>query len=202
MATRQIPWARVLVEGVVIVASILLAFGIDAWWSERQERIEERDILTGLKADFVANRAALAEDIALHLRFQDLPTEFEMMDPAAAADLSGDSAQWYVRSMIATRMFDACDGTLDAVFASGKLDGIGDHRLRDALVGWKSRVDDAAEEGRDFRQGALRVLDRVSQLGGPWISDPTSSVVSADPMLVEPLGDFPPPDLGGAVVDP
>jgi len=32
--TRQIPWLRVFVEGVVIVVSILLAFGIEAWWHE------------------------------------------------------------------------------------------------------------------------------------------------------------------------
>ena len=30
--TRQIPWLRVFVEGVVIVGTILLAFGIDAVW--------------------------------------------------------------------------------------------------------------------------------------------------------------------------
>ncbi len=30
--TRQIPWLRVFAEGVVIVVSVLLAFGIDAWW--------------------------------------------------------------------------------------------------------------------------------------------------------------------------
>ncbi len=34
----QIPWLRVFVEGVVIVGSILLAFGIDAWWDGVQER--------------------------------------------------------------------------------------------------------------------------------------------------------------------
>ena len=28
LSTRQIPWLRVFVEGVVIVGSILLAFGI------------------------------------------------------------------------------------------------------------------------------------------------------------------------------
>jgi hypothetical protein len=39
--SRQIPWLRVFVEGVVIVGSILLAFGIDAWWEERQEGVEE-----------------------------------------------------------------------------------------------------------------------------------------------------------------
>jgi len=39
----QIPWRRVFVEGGVIVGSILLAFGIDAWWERRQER--EREIV-------------------------------------------------------------------------------------------------------------------------------------------------------------
>ncbi len=34
---RQIPWLRVFVEGVVIVGSILLAFGIEGWGDERTE---------------------------------------------------------------------------------------------------------------------------------------------------------------------
>ncbi len=36
--TRQIPWLRVFGEGLVIVVSILLAFGIEAWWAERLKR--------------------------------------------------------------------------------------------------------------------------------------------------------------------
>jgi len=36
-------WARVLAEGSAIVVSILLAFGIQAWWEERQERTEEAE---------------------------------------------------------------------------------------------------------------------------------------------------------------
>ena len=35
MPPRQIPWLRVFVEGVVIVGSMLMAFGGDAWWGER-----------------------------------------------------------------------------------------------------------------------------------------------------------------------
>ena len=44
--TRQIPWLRVFVEGVVIVGSILLAFGIDAWWDGVQERAEGSGLTT------------------------------------------------------------------------------------------------------------------------------------------------------------
>ena len=35
--SQDIPWKRLSVEGVAIVASILLAFAIDAWWGERLE---------------------------------------------------------------------------------------------------------------------------------------------------------------------
>ncbi len=37
--TPQIPWLRVFVEGVVIVASIRLAFGIVAWWAGLEQRV-------------------------------------------------------------------------------------------------------------------------------------------------------------------
>ena len=38
--TRSIPWPRILAEGVAIVVSILLAFGIQAWWEDSQDRAE------------------------------------------------------------------------------------------------------------------------------------------------------------------
>ena len=59
MATPQISWARVLVEGVVIVASILLALTADAWWEERQEREEEAALLESLSAELRLNADSL-----------------------------------------------------------------------------------------------------------------------------------------------
>jgi hypothetical protein len=49
---EKIPWKRISVEAAAIVASILLAFAIDAWWDERQLREEEREILTNLLIEF------------------------------------------------------------------------------------------------------------------------------------------------------
>ena len=51
----QIPWLRVFVEGVVIVGSILLAFGIQAWWKGRQEADAEADYLQHVSSDLDAN---------------------------------------------------------------------------------------------------------------------------------------------------
>ena len=53
--TKQIPCLRVFVEGVVIVVSILLAFGGDAWWGKplvthcgRSQLVEKNSILQHL----------------------------------------------------------------------------------------------------------------------------------------------------------
>ena len=52
-ATRQTQWPRFVIEGVVIVASILLAFGIEAWWAEVQDREDEREIHRSFRAPLV-----------------------------------------------------------------------------------------------------------------------------------------------------
>jgi hypothetical protein len=46
--SRVIPWKRIAIEAVAIVVSILLAFAIDAWWSDRQRSNEEKSILASL----------------------------------------------------------------------------------------------------------------------------------------------------------
>lgn len=51
--TKEIPWRRLTVEGAAIVVSILLAFGIDAWWDERNDLHRERAYLEILRDDVV-----------------------------------------------------------------------------------------------------------------------------------------------------
>lgn len=65
--TKKIPWARVWVEATVIVTSILLAFGIDAWW-QRQQRVGlERDYLVALLADVETVISVSEERIPLQI---------------------------------------------------------------------------------------------------------------------------------------
>jgi hypothetical protein len=48
----EIPWIRIFVEGAVIVGSILLAFGIDAWWEDVGARERDRGYLMSLRDEF------------------------------------------------------------------------------------------------------------------------------------------------------
>ncbi len=58
---RKIPWPRIAVEGVAIVASILLAFSIDAWWGDRQQREAEQVVLQALLDDLQVKQVLLAD---------------------------------------------------------------------------------------------------------------------------------------------
>ena len=66
--TQKIPWKRLPIEAAAIVVSILLAFAIDAWWNEQQERAEEREVLESLYVEFEANREEAAAVISFHDR--------------------------------------------------------------------------------------------------------------------------------------
>ncbi len=48
-----------LLEGVAIVVSILMAFWIDAWWEGQKDRHEEQELLVGLEIEIVDLRDRL-----------------------------------------------------------------------------------------------------------------------------------------------
>jgi hypothetical protein len=48
-------WNRLIIEGLVIVVSILLAFAIDAWWEDLQERRDAEDQVVRVVAELQAN---------------------------------------------------------------------------------------------------------------------------------------------------
>ena len=59
--SRKSQYSRALLEGVVIVGSILLAFGVDAWWDGLQERASERDYLSRIATDLAEMRKDIVD---------------------------------------------------------------------------------------------------------------------------------------------
>jgi hypothetical protein len=124
-----------LTEGVVIVVSILLAFGIDAWWSAHGERVEERELLQNLLTEMSENHQRLTlslvavedgvEDVRLFIH--------RSSDEVAAWD--PDSA-WVdiVVSLERTWSQELAFGVLDAATSSGRLAILKNARLRAQLA--------------------------------------------------------------------
>jgi hypothetical protein len=136
----QIPWLRVFVEGVVIVGSILLAFGIEAWWEGRQERVEEQEVLLSLEADLRRTATALDSVISRHHEsidvFQNLVRTLGSDPTPARADTIAESG-W--RLMMNTP-FDGSVRTHDDLASSGRLGIIRGDSIRAALQDYAVRL--------------------------------------------------------------
>lgn len=135
---------RNLREMVVIVLSILIAFGIDANWDEYRDAQIERRVLGGLHDDFAANLSLIDEGTASHRRVvRAAQVILRATGPEARPydglkrDLGAANALW---------MTNVRTGALNAVIASGQLALISDESLRQALASWPDQVADFQEE--------------------------------------------------------
>jgi len=119
--SHDIPWKRTAVEGAAIVASIFLAFAIDAWWNERQERAEEREVMQSLQVEFEANRDEAAAVISFNNRVtQSVVMLMELRQDEILA-LPAEAVEDFISSLGNPRTFDAVRGSVDALISSGKL---------------------------------------------------------------------------------
>ena len=141
--SRQIPWARVFAEGVMIISSILIAFGIDTWWQQRRERIDEQAALVRIYDELVAERDRVvlfeglqgnraSASLSLVGRIDDLggvPVTIEVRDRQLAA-------------LVARPTYETETPTLDGLLRSGGIEIIRDADVRASIARWDSRVRD------------------------------------------------------------
>ena len=157
-------WAGVLRDGISIVVSILLAFWIDAWWADKQDRAEEQESLISLEIDFHRNRELLvqarAEHDAIRSRGDSLLAAIRTFRSTGrmpdATDLVRRQTDW--------QTYDPVEGTLESLIGSGHLDLITSDSLRAALVAWPDQVADLNEDEEILRRAVReRILPAVFQ---------------------------------------
>lgn len=186
--TQEIPWKRISAEGFAIVVSILLAFGIDAWWDERRERAEEQVLLTRLAAEFSINLERIELYIEGFSNIVDACSQlYEIVDNAMVnqEETAGLPAGWLRLSLIAP-LYEANTPLLDALTKGGKLDVVDDSRVIEAVSEWERQLRDYTSMAERARRGVDSLLkpalykrgDIGSLLVGPWITEENG----ADPM--------------------
>ena len=136
------PWRRVLLEGAVIVASILLAFGIEAWWSEHQEAARRDALMEDLQAELVTNAVSLEDALERQRlraqRFEILLNELT----ETAVGLGVDSVRALQESARVNPSWDESRGILNLLIQSGDLTLLENRELRARLAGLESRATD------------------------------------------------------------
>jgi hypothetical protein len=168
------------------VVSILLAFAIQAWWEARQERAREQETLSGLATDFAFTLAQLHRLLVANEDRQALIMALEAMADSELEALPEDSVALYEAALLGFGTFDARDGTLESLVASGDLGIIRDPHLRQRLMEWQSVVGDISEETDLVLSTIGPMRRRVGELGGPWRFPPESAHrgSAADPVML------------------
>jgi len=156
------PFPRLVLEGVVIVLSILAALALDAGWDEWQEDREAARALESLDAEFVQARESIEFYRSIEERI--LHAVSSVVDSLDAAQRRGSTSVVlpdtalglaYIPPTTSVRL-----GTLEGLIASGRLDIIEDPELRTALALWGSTLDELVEEEVTLRQLAYGEMDR------------------------------------------
>ena len=144
--TKQIPWMRIITEGCVIVVSILLAFAIDAWWSERIEREQEREHLLAMRSEFQSSIEGLNgvySSIQQHAKtIEELIIELKSVEHGQSILVSAER----MGSVNVWRTTDVSTSTLTALMSSGNLNQLSNPALRSALAGFPAVLLDMTED--------------------------------------------------------
>ena len=166
--TQKIQWTHLAVEGLAIIASILLAFAIDTWWDNRTGRIEERRILTALKAEFLSNAESIPVHIEMHL--DSVRYTRALLNAMMAAE-PGSTLQYPAARfgrVLGHTSTDPQSGALEAILQSGELRFIRNPAIRERLAAWPTLVVDATENEDLLRQiwdpKLLETLAKVADL--------------------------------------
>ena len=146
---ENISWPRIIAEGLAIVASILLAFGIDAWWQDRQTRFEEQQILQGLKEEFVSVHKVLTDHMAQHLgRVQSLEKLLIEIENGPSDD-AGPIVELALLEMVSPTTSDLGNGTLEALLSSGRVEILMNKTLRARLAAWNGVIGEVWDDQAD-----------------------------------------------------
>ena len=156
---QKTDWKRLTLEAAAIVTSILLAFAIDAWWGELQERQFEEETVQGLLEEYQGHQRSLAFAKQLHLRI------LRAVASLITASHRGtyESAEFDVDSAINLLKIppttDLGSGVRDALVSSGQIELLSNKQLRYQLAEWESVMDELID---DERTGTTIVLDIVA----------------------------------------
>jgi len=156
-----------LVEGLVIVVSILLAFGIDALWGEMQENRVEARVLDALESDFAEFSTALRSDFDRN-RGKLEAVEW-LLDRTGPEPPQVDSTEFIAAlgASVLTLPPNREVGALRELLAGPGLALIDDEELRGHLSWWvqeDDRLEVAAEFAWDFAVDYRRWLTREGNL--------------------------------------
>ena len=135
-----------IAEMVLIVLSILLAFALDSWWDEQQDRRDEQAILGALQDEFRATQQVVTEYNGLNDEAIDCLESFLEAIQAGSWQNEETVIDLCLAYLILVPTPDAGSGVLNALISSGRIEILQSGALRIRLAQWASIFDELLDD--------------------------------------------------------
>lgn len=156
---------RVWIEAPVIVASILLAFLLEAWWSEHRERVRAGEYLDAVTREFREGRIQLDTVLLKNERAMRATERMIDLTSADVESLTSTEAENLYWDMMQASTFDPSLGALNSLHTSEAIDAIEDITIRAALDAWPGLVADSREDTEAVMETSLSTTEAWAQRG-------------------------------------
>ena len=159
---RSLPLIR---EGIAVVAAILIAFAIDAWWDARRTAEDTRQALMGLEGELVQNLDLVSSAVAADRRLMRVSDEILTLDEPSVSKVSADSAGTLIKALFEGVTLNPSEGAINSLLATGAFEEIKSGELRAAIAALPGVFDDQREEVNQILLAWRRFVDRGIQTG-------------------------------------
>lgn len=186
-----------LYEGLVIVASILVAFALDASWATYQESKVEQKVLRELQAELESAKARVEFSIVELEGVIEASSDLVNSLGKDTSILSHTAAQDLVNRIMAINTLEVPTSVIDSIVASGQVRLISNSELRAALAEWPALIADVRENHEWHRvetdeflvpylAGYVSIRDGSIRVGNTTF-EPGSFVYDLAPMQRDPV---------------
>ena len=161
------PFTWLVLQAASVVASILLAFAIDAWWTQRTLSAEKNVSLVAVKADLLELRAWLNED---RLYQEGTRDSAKAVLQAIAAGHYEDNKKTLDHRLGDFLWFSAAPelgGAFQSFLLSGHLTAVKNENLRHGLAAWPDYV-------RAYTKLASQDYETYSEAVAPFLAKKAS----------------------------
>jgi hypothetical protein len=163
-------WRDAIRDVVLIVASILIAFGLDAWWNSRQVADSTSSVRAALLAEFRANLDGLVNDSARLADAREAALGLLVLFSPSPRELEADSVRLLInRSFSVSRGFTPTVG-VSATLNSEEISSFLGDSIAILLARWQPEVQRIIHEGQTLEDGLAKIVGTWARMGIP-ISD-------------------------------
>ncbi len=159
-------WKALLRETGAVLAAILVAFGLDAWWEGQVQRSEALEALAAVRTELTANLAQLDSVIEGNGAALEGLARYIALTPADIDTLPDEELRALLGGMEIKTVTPEL-GALNAFLAGGYLPELESNETRSGLAGLPAAFGDLGEEDRVIQDGGWDLLLSVFETQDP-----------------------------------